>query len=316
MTDKKILGDTGERMVPEFHTQTLIYAEHLIRYQAATDLVKNKIVLDIASGSGYGTQLLANTAKYVYGVDVNINAVGYARKNYNGDNIEFIEGDGEKIPLADNSVDVVITFETIEHIKDYKQFLREVKRVLKNDGIAIVSTPNDAEFAEGNHFHLHEFEQKELQNLLSEYFKHQKSYFQATWKYVMLGTDTFMKEEQEIKIPTLNLAPIRANQYLYFYNICSDRDIIEEVSPIAALGEHYSDRLLLGEHVKKQTQIENLQGNVNRLESESKKQITNAREETRAIQYKLNQVTSSRSYKLARKLANAKQKVSKLYPKK
>ncbi len=67
---KAELVNDYERMVPEFHKDNLIYAEHITRYMAAKPLMKNKVVLDIASGSGYGTKMLAETAKYVYGVDV------------------------------------------------------------------------------------------------------------------------------------------------------------------------------------------------------------------------------------------------------
>lgn len=148
------LENDYERMVPEYHEGKLIYAEHVTRYLAAQSVVKDKVVLDIASGSGYGTKILAESAKFVYGVDVNEAAVNYSKKKYASKNIEYLVGDGESIPLKDNSVDVVITFETIEHIKNYSKFLDEVARVLKPDGLAIVSTPNDLEFAEGNHFSL------------------------------------------------------------------------------------------------------------------------------------------------------------------
>ena len=137
------LRDTGERMVPEFHKGKLIYAEHTSRYKCAESLVKGKLVLDIASGSGYGTQMLAQVASKVYGVDNNEEAIKYARKNFSAANIEYKLGNGEMIPMEDDSVDVVVTFETIEHIQDHTRFLREIKRVLKPDGLLLISTPND-----------------------------------------------------------------------------------------------------------------------------------------------------------------------------
>lgn len=240
-----VLENDYERMVPEFHKHTLTYAEHVTRYSGALDIVKDKVVLDIASGSGYGTKMLADVAKKVYGVDVNEVAVNYARKHYDRNNLEYKVGDGESIPLDDNSVDVVVTFETIEHIKDYAQFVKEVKRVLKPDGLAIVSTPNDLEFAEGNHFHLHEFEYDELVSLLKKDFKNIDSYYQATWKYVAVGKEKDFANEGELTIPVTNLAPLKKDSYLYFYLLCSNRAITETVKPVAALGEHYSDRQLV-----------------------------------------------------------------------
>ena len=118
-----ILENDYERMVPEFHKGTIIYGEHLVRYLAAQQIVKGKTVLDIASGSGYGTYSLAKTAKKVYGVDVLADAIHYSKQNYNKSNIEYLQGDGVAIPLKDNSVDVVVSFETIEHIEDYRTFM-------------------------------------------------------------------------------------------------------------------------------------------------------------------------------------------------
>lgn len=292
MKKNAMLVNDYERMVPEFHKETLTYAEHMTRYLAVEDIVKGKIVLDIASGSGYGTKILAKNAKKVFGVDVNETAVHYAEKNYGAKNIEYLIGNGEQIPLPDKSVDVVITFETIEHIADYKKFLDEVKRVLKDDGLAVVSTPNDLEFAEGNHFHLHEFEYKELTSLLKKDYKNVDSYFQATWKYVAIGDEAFMKKEWTIPVDLLNLSPKKPQEYLYFFLLCSNRVIKEKVQPISALGEHYSDRALVKE---KSDTIE-------------KEKILEQR--VQELERSLQNVYSSRSYKLAIRLASVKQKFS------
>lgn len=236
------LENDYERMVPEFHKDHLIYAEHITRYLAAKPIIEDKVVLDIASGSGYGTKILAESAKYVYGVDVNETAINYSKKHYSGKNIEYLVGDGESIPLGDASVDIVVTFETIEHIKDYKKFLKEVSRVLKKDGLLILSTPNDIEFAEGNHFHLHEFEYDELVSLVKKYYRNVDSYFQSTWKYVSVGSERDLNND--VSGMVLNLTKKRRDQHLYFYLLCSNRKITEKIEHIAALGEHYSDREL------------------------------------------------------------------------
>jgi len=281
---KATLENDYERMVPEFHRQTLTYAEHISRYMSAQDIVTGKVVLDIASGSGYGTQLLGETAQYVYGVDVNERSVTYAQANYARDNVEYKVGDGEKIPLPDNSVDVVITLETIEHIEDYKKFLDEVDRVLRPDGLAIVSTPNDLEFAEGNHFHLHEFQYQELKDLLKEHYDYIDSYFQATWKYVSIGTQEMFESEGLVDAPTISYSAKKPEQYLYFYLLCSKRKIVEIVKPVGLLGEHYSDRQLVQE-----------------------KSIDN--DKVQALQDELSAIKTSRSYMLARKLAVIKSKL-------
>lgn len=238
----KSIEDTGERMVPAYHKGHIVYGEHIVRYEAAVSLVKNKIALDIASGSGYGTALLAKSAKKMYGVDIDSDAIAYSKKNYSAKNIEFLQGDGIHIPLDDNSVEVVVSFETIEHIEDYKTFMKEVQRVLKDDGLFVLSTPNEVEFPETNHFHIHEFEKDELEKLVKGYFKNIESYYQGTWLYNALLTEQGLSKEGEFSIHTMQTAPIKTNQCIYFYMLCANRKITESIEPLAAIGEHYSER--------------------------------------------------------------------------
>ncbi len=259
------LVDTGERMVPEFHKGELIYAEHVTRYRSALAVVADLTVLDIACGSGYGSQILSSTAKHVYGVDTDAAAVAYAAEHFAATNIEFLVGDAVAIPLPDASVDVVVTFETIEHIKDYRTFLAEIKRVLKPDGIALVSTPNDLEFTEGNHFHLHEFEYDELIALLAEEFAHIESMFQATWKYVAVGSEASFATEGPLDVPVANLAPISRDRYLYFYLLCANAPVHRRIEPTAALGAHYSDRALITHDQSLRDTIEQLSASIEQL---------------------------------------------------
>lgn len=241
VTDKT-LDDTGERMIPAYHKTHMVYGEHIVRYEAAVPLVAGKVVLDIASGSGYGSSFLGTSAKKVYGVDVDQDAVAYAQKNYAADNVTFLKGDGTSIPLEDNAVDIVVSFETIEHIEHYEVFMKEVKRVLKDDGMFILSTPNDTEFPETNHFHIHEFERKELENLVKKYFKQTKSYYQGTWLYNALVDEAHFTGEWDENMRTLHTAPVPLDRCIYFYMLCANRPLDESVAPIAAISEHWSAR--------------------------------------------------------------------------
>lgn len=243
VTDKTI-DDTGERMVPAYHRGHLVYGEHIVRYQAAAELVRGKVVLDIASGSGYGSACLGETAKQVHGVDINDDAIAYATKNYASKNVRFIKGDGVSIPLEDNSVDAVVSFETIEHIEDYKTFMLEVKRVLKPEGLFLLSTPNDVEFPESNHYHIYEFERKELEALVKQYFKHSDWYYEGTWMYDALLDEQSMTKEWEGPMFTLQTAPIGLKKCLSFFVLCANRPIVEKVTPRAAIAEHYSARAI------------------------------------------------------------------------
>ncbi len=286
MKRKVTLPNDYERMIPEYHTGTTIYGEHMVRYEGVRGIVKGKIVLDIASGSGYGTQLLAKEAKKIYGVDVSSDSIAYAEENYGGSNIEYIVGDGEKIPLKDGSVDVVISFETIEHIKDYKRFMSEVRRILKKDGLLVLSTPNDIEFAEGNHFHLHEFEQKELEDLIHQYFAYTKSYYQGTWLYNALLDGKGLTQQWKAPIITMQTAPITLKQALYFYILCSSRAIKEYVEPIAAISGHWSERNFQEQNKTLHNRMDKQEQEINHLSAE----LSRSQNEINAVVTELNRV--------------------------
>lgn len=169
------LGFTGERAVPG-KTPYAIYQEHINRYVFASRFVKNKIVLDVASGMGYGSNyIVENGAKKVVGLDISNDAIIYSKKTYNIDDLDFVQGDATKMQFSDKSFDVIVSFETIEHLKEYREFLIECKRVLKNEGVFICSTPNKGvSFLHtenpSNPFHVKEFYLDEFHNLLNEYF--------------------------------------------------------------------------------------------------------------------------------------------------
>jgi len=305
MSHSQKLENTGERMIPEFHSGGLIYAEHLTRYKSAQALVKDKTVLDIACGSGYGSHLLSKVAKKVYGVDIDEDTVRYAKEHYGAKNIDYKTGDGINIPIEKNSVDVVVTFETIEHIPDYKKFIAEVKRVLKPDGLAIVSTPNDLEFAEGNHFHVHEFQYDELVYLLKKDFANVDSYYQATWKSVGIGSKDLMTKESTKQIEVMNLTPLSTDKVLYFYLLCSNRTITEKVDPLLAIGEHYSDRTNLAVHEGHVETVLNLKKHGDNLALVNKSlnnQLTQRNKEIQAIQHEIETMRNSKSWKLSKPL--------------
>lgn len=252
----KTLPNTGERLIPDFSRGKLVYGEHVIRYLAAAELVKNKTVLDVASGEGYGTALLGKSARQTTGVDVDKVTIKHAQKKYSSSKVKFIKGNGRKLPLKDQSVDVVVSFETIEHVKDYKNFMSEIKRVLKSDGLLILSTPNDLEYPEGNHFHLHEFKQAELESLVKKYFSNLNTYYQGSWLYSALFDNKLLTKPDSYKLDTIQLAPIKTNQSIYLFLIASNRSIQETVKPLAAISEHWSER----DNVAKEQAIEKERG--------------------------------------------------------
>lgn len=163
---------TGERYLPEISGS--IELEHLHRYFFACKFVEGKRVLDIACGEGYGSNLLAKYAHQIIGVDIAEEAVQHARHHYQQKNMEFRVGSATDIPLADGSVDVVVSFETIEHHTQHEEMMREIKRVLTPGGLLIISSPNKLHYTiergYSNPFHPKELFTEEFDALVRRYF--------------------------------------------------------------------------------------------------------------------------------------------------
>ena len=311
--DDKLIDEQGERMVPAFHQGALVYGEHLTRYESVVDLIKDKVVLDIASGSGYGSYIMAEKAKKVYGVDIDRESVAYAKKNYGRSNIEFLQGSAETIPLENHSADTVVTFETVEHIKKYHQFLREIKRVLKPGGLVIVSTPNDTEFSENNHFHWHEFKYKELHELLGKYFKNVQPFFQYTWLFVGLMGESDASHEGNLNIDVSNLNKLPKEKAIYFLAICSDGPIDSlKLKKIGALAQPYSART-------EQVNLKRLNDTIKNAEKafqEEKQRAASFGQDLKNARNELKQVYSSRGWRLLTKFYGFKKALSEAFRRK
>jgi len=170
-TVKKImpLESTGERFLPEWGGESEL--EHMHRYVLSCELVDKMDVLDIASGEGYGSYMLAEKANSVIGVDISQEAITHARANYKQKNLKFLIGSCEEIPLADNTIDVVVSFETIEHHDKHDEMISEIKRVLKPNGTLIISSPDKRNYSEGpgiaNPYHIKELYEEEFKLLIN-----------------------------------------------------------------------------------------------------------------------------------------------------
>jgi SAM-dependent methyltransferase len=171
---------TGERLETFVYNENAI--EHLHRYAFASGYVKDKIVLDIASGEGYGSNLLSVHAANVTGVDIDATSVKRASEVYKKNNLQFKEGRADAIPLPDSSIDVVVSFETLEHHDKHEEMFSEIRRVLKQDGILIMSTPEKHFYTDekkyNNPYHVKELYLAEFKTLVSKYFVNARFYYQ------------------------------------------------------------------------------------------------------------------------------------------
>lgn len=141
-------GPTGhdERLVPETADPGNL-AHHLKRYHFALPYCDGKTVVDLGAGVGYGARIIAPASTRTYGIDYDPTVVSHAKAQYGCADLHFVVGDATCLPVKSRSVDVVVCFEVIEHVARHEALLVEACRVLKEDGVFLVSTPNAATVA-------------------------------------------------------------------------------------------------------------------------------------------------------------------------
>ena len=165
-----------ERVVPTVPGHTTSLQEHMARYMFAAQFVKGGAILDAGCGTGYGAAYLASRgAKRVLGVDLAPEAIEYSRIHYEDDSVSFSVMDCASLGFPDETFDAVVSLEVIEHLADPEPYLSEMRRVLKADGVFILSTPNKAIHSPNsdrplNPFHFKEYGIAELEEKLSAYF--------------------------------------------------------------------------------------------------------------------------------------------------
>ncbi len=163
---------TGERFHPELEGE--IRQEHMHRYAWCRDLATGKDVVDVASGEGFGSDMLASQAKSVIGIDVSAEAVAHAQGRYAKANLSFMVGDAAAIDLPDSCADVIVSFETIEHIDNQEGAIAEFSRVLREDGVLIISSPDVETYSTrqeyDNPFHTKELDREGFVSLLKQHF--------------------------------------------------------------------------------------------------------------------------------------------------
>jgi len=171
-----------ERVCPE-NERTAVFQCHLARYKFALQFAKNKVILDAGCGTGYRADYLSNVSKEVIGIDISEAAIRYARTHFQKNNLKFEVIDLTSLAFQNSTFDIVCFFDVIEHIEDYKKAIQEICRVLKTDGLFIISTPNKKIFSDNqpippNPHHIREFYLSNFQGILRSYFDEVKIYGQ------------------------------------------------------------------------------------------------------------------------------------------
>jgi len=151
-----------------------IYLHHAKRYGFASQFCEGKDVVDVASGTGYGSKILSRRANSVLALDLEADPLRYGRLTFDSDKIKRANADMRSLPVADNSADTIVCFEAIEHITEHQDFVREVHRVLREEGQFVVSTPNLDVYGlpeNDNPFHVGMLTETDFTSLLGEFFE-------------------------------------------------------------------------------------------------------------------------------------------------
>jgi SAM-dependent methyltransferase len=174
MSDTPPLPFTGERFTPERERE--IAHEHWHRYAWARPLAAGRRVLDAACGEGYGSALMARAGGRVLGLDLDVETVEHARRRYGAvPGLVFEQADATALDhLPDASFDLVLSFETLEHVQEQERLLDGFARLLAPGGLLLVSTPDKRVYTdlsgESNPHHVRELYRDEFEALLAPRF--------------------------------------------------------------------------------------------------------------------------------------------------
>ncbi|MCM8819280.1 MAG: class I SAM-dependent methyltransferase [Candidatus Omnitrophica bacterium] len=177
------------KLIKERFGSNIVYQEHLSRYYFAKEFVKDKFILDAGCNIGDGTFILASTAKKVIAFDIDRTAINYANKYFKTENIDYFVKDVLNLDFKNKTFDVVVSLEVVEHLLEQDRYLYQLHRVLKDDGLMIISTPNKKiikiEGSSSNPTHIKELDYPEFKKLLKKYFKKIDFYGQKRGKGIV-----------------------------------------------------------------------------------------------------------------------------------
>jgi SAM-dependent methyltransferase len=164
---------TGERTLPDVPEENYWYRRHLVVYEWIGERLRGASVIDMACGEGYGSDVLARTAKAVVGVDANPEAHEHARLRYRRENLRF---ERDLVERFGEPADAVVFLQTIEHLQDPAATLEHFKGLVGDGGTVFLSTPNVLTLApkgaarSDNPWHVHEYRAREFAELCRAHF--------------------------------------------------------------------------------------------------------------------------------------------------
>jgi len=281
MSGSSALPFTGERFTPECVRE--IWYEHWHRYAFASGIANGKRVLDAACGEGYGSALLSRVAADVVGVDIDANTVAHARANYAGvPRLRFEQCDAAALGYAPASFDLVVSFETLEHLKAQEELVRGFSRVLAADGTLVISSPDKRTYSDAtgfrNEFHVRELYREELLALLLPHFRQVRLYHQKLLFQSAIWTEDAAADRGEAWTVTGGEGGlVRSFDYepIYYVAVCSNDALPEGLPKMSLFGDrqesvyaHYNHEIR--KNMAAGARIAELEADLDRLRGELK----------------------------------------------
>lgn len=280
MSEADDLPFTGERFTPECVRE--IWYEHWHRYAFVRELARGRRVLDAACGEGYGSALLAATAREVAGVDIDPTSVAHARARYASiGNLRYECSDATTLPFADRAFDLVVSFETLEHLAAQERLLAELARVLDDDGVLVISTPDRHAYSDvagfNNEFHVRELYRDEFLALLRPHFGAVRLYGQKLlFQSALWSLDAAPASVRAVTMDADRVAHDGlAHAPLYFVAVCARSAIPHGLPELSLFGDaqesvygHYNHEVR--KNMSAGARIAELEAEIERLRGEAR----------------------------------------------
>jgi SAM-dependent methyltransferase len=288
MSESSSLPFTGERFTTECVRE--IWYEHWHRYAFASGIAADRRVLDAACGEGYGSALLSRVAADVVGVDIDAATVAHARARYAQlPRLRFEQSDAAALDFAPASFDLVVSFETLEHLTAQEELVRGFARVLTTDGTLVISSPDKRTYSDAtgfnNEFHVRELYREELLALLQPHFREVRLYHQKLLFQSAIWTEDGAADRAEAWTAASEGGELtRSLDYepIYYVAVCSNTPLPQSLPKTSLFGDrqesvyaHYNYEIR--KNMGAGARIAELEAEIGRLRGELESTRTNAR---------------------------------------
>ncbi len=223
----------------------LMESEHRGRYLWAAQLAEGRKVLDAGCGTGYGTEILAVAgAQRAVGVDISQDAIEAACSYSSGSASEFLLGNLHELPFKDDTFDLAVCFEAIEHVEDQHLAIGELRRVLGPTGVLAISSPNRNVYPPGNPHHTHEYVPEEFKRALAGEFTNVRLYRQSPWLGAAVLDDEQSRAigvEAELMLRVIKISSVEPGDEAFTIALASDGEL-PAPGAVALMGEPFEVR--------------------------------------------------------------------------